>query len=425
MTRAIGIRREDKSEWERRVPLVPGDVGRLQECGAARFLVQRSPIRIFPDDDYRVVGAEVVEELDAADIVVAVKEIPAELLAAGKTYLFFAHVIKGQPYNLGLLARLLELRCTLIDYERITDEAGRRLIFFGVHAGHAGMIDTLWALGRRLAAEGIETPLAEVRQAHEYAGLSAAKEHLGEIGGRLQQVGAQPLVIGIAGYGNVSSGAQEVLDCLPHAEVSVADLPSVAGAADAPLVKVVFREEDMVQPLQGAFELQEYYDHPERYEGRFEEHLPHLDVLVNTIYWEERYPRLVTRAWVRRQDSVRLRVIGDITCDIEGSVELTVRSTHPDQPCFTYDATTGVTNAGIGSRGIAIMAVDNLPCELPRASSRDFSAALAPMVPDLARADFGASFADLDLPPPLKRAVITHQGELTPDYQYLRECLPD
>jgi saccharopine dehydrogenase (NAD+, L-lysine-forming) len=421
VTKTIGIRREDKNEWERRVPLIPSDIAELG-ADVARFVVQPSPIRIFKDGDYRDAGIEVLEDLDPADVVIAVKEIPIELLRPDKVYVFFAHVIKGQPYNMALLARLLELRCTLIDYEKIANDRGQRLIFFGLHAGYAGMIETLWALGQRLKAEGIESPLAEVRQSYEYDGLEAAKEHLREIGPRLEPIDGRPLVIGLAGYGNVSKGAQEVLDCLPHTEVSVDDLAGASGS-DAAVVKVVFREEHMVRPREGAFELQDYYQHPEKYDGCFEEHLPHLDVLVNTIYWEDRYPRLVTRAWAKGQPAPRLRIIGDISCDVEGSVELTVEATHPDKPCFTYDARTDSVAMGIADRGIVIMAVDNLPCELPRASSRYFSNVLKPMVKELAAADYAAGFDALALPPHLKRAVITHKGELTPDYQYLRTHL--
>ena len=153
------------------------------------------------------------------------------------------------------------------------------------------------------------------------------------------------LVFGVSGYGNVSTGAQEILEWLKPVEIPVADLPSAAAkvpASVAPLVKVVFREENMVERRDPGrpFDLQEYYDNPERYAGCFEKHLPYLDVLVNAIYWEPRYPRLVTREWARRSylagPRPRLKVIGDISCDIEGSIELTLKATEPDNPCFVY-----------------------------------------------------------------------------------------
>jgi alpha-aminoadipic semialdehyde synthase len=428
----IGIRREDKNRWERRVPLTPADVSDLQRQGL-RFRVQPSANRIFSDSDYQAQGTEVAEDLDPCDLVLAVKEIPTELLRAGKTYVYFSHVIKGQDYNMPMLRRLLELGCSLVDYERIVDDRGRRLIFFSLHAGHAGMIDSLWTLGQRLAAAGLQTPLAEIRQTFAYPSFAAAKEHLREVGERLPAAwpaALRPLTIGIAGYGNVARGCREVLDCLPCEWIDPADLPRL-GARDAaapPLRCVELREEHLVRPAAGQpFDLQEYYDHPERYAGQMEAHLPHLDLLMNTIYWTERYPRLITRQWVAEQyggdRQPRLQVIGDISCDIDGAVQITRLATMPDAPSYVVDPATGEITMGVEGPGPAVMAVDNLPCEVSRESSEHFSAALRGLVPHLARADWQAAFADLDLPPSLKTAVIVHRGELTPDYRYLEEYL--
>ena len=153
--RSIGIRREDKDPWEARVPLVPDDAARLTRTSSVELVLQPSAQRVFTAAEYERAGARFDEDLSACDIVLAVKEIPRELFAPGKTYAFFSHTIKGQPYNMDMLRRLLELECQLIDYERITDERGRRLIFFSRFAGLAGAIDALWALGRRLEWEGL------------------------------------------------------------------------------------------------------------------------------------------------------------------------------------------------------------------------------------------------------------------------------
>ena len=422
----IGIRREDKNRWERRVPLIPEDVAALQAQGL-RFVVQSAPNRIHPDGAYADRGITVAEDITAADLVIAVKEIPTRLLLPGKVYVYFAHVIKGQHYNMPMLRRLLELGCSLVDYERIVDDKGRRLIFFSVHAGYAGMIDTLWTLGRRW----LDTPLAEIKLTHEYPSFEAAKAHLREIGARLERAmpaALRPLTIGIAGYGNVARGCREVLDCLPCEWVAPADLAALGGRdAAAPVIRCVeFREEDMVEPALGQpFALGEYYDHPERYRGVFTRHLPYLDVLMNTIYWTERYPRLVTRAWARANRQARLQVIGDISCDIEGAVEFTLHATMPDEPSYVYDPESDSVVDGVVGPGPAIMAVDNLPCEVPLESSEHFSHALRGMVPDLARCDWSVPFADLALPASLKTAVIAHRGELAPAYRYLTEFLED
>jgi alanine dehydrogenase len=457
----VGIRREDKNEWERRVPLTPGDLGELLEKGGVRFLVQTSPIRVFADREYRDAGAEVVEDLSPASIVLAVKEIPLRELRPGRAYVFFAHVIKGQKHNMPMLQHLLNSGCSLVDYERIVDDQGRRLIFFGVEAGQAGALETLWALGQRLKARGVDTSLSELRHAYEYENLAAAKEHLGAIGQAILEEGPGhsvnsgdpgetgpepsrgffwPLVFGVAGYGNVARGCKEILDCLPIEEVAVRDLAEVAAGAPGnagaqgrpsttPFLKVTFREEDMVEPAQeeASFELQDYYQHPEKYTGRFEDHLPHLDVLLNTIYWDERYPRLVTRQWARANygpgREARLQVIGDISCDVEGSVELTLKTTQPDEPCFVYDPVTDSVVMGVEGNGPAVMAVDNLPCELAREASEHFSHVLKTMIPELVRADWSADFETLELPSHLKRAIIVHRGHVTPDYQYLTRYL--
>jgi alpha-aminoadipic semialdehyde synthase len=366
----------------------------------------------------------------------AIKEIPVELLQPGKTYLFFSHTIKGQSHNMPLLRRLLELDCQLIDYERVVDAQNRRLIFFGQHAGLAGMIDTLRALGQRLAWEGKATPLAEVRPTYEYADLAAAQSHLRRLGQRIVEEGwpleLTPLVIGLAGYGNVSRGAQAILDLLPVREISPAELLSLNQREDLDrniIYKVVFKEEDTVKPLAEGqpFELAEFFQHPERYRSRFEQYLPHLTVLVNCIYWTPRYPRLLTRETARqlyRGDSPpKLRVVGDISCDIEGAIEPTLKATEPDAPSFVWQPESDSAVDGVAGTGPVIMAVDNLPCELPVESSTSFGEALLPFIPALAACDFSVDFAECPLPPELKRATIVYHGELTPDYQYLEKFI--
>jgi alpha-aminoadipic semialdehyde synthase len=426
----VGIRREDKNEWERRVPLIPSDLKDLAAAGDVDFIVQPSPIRVFSDDEYRDAGVVVDENLDPASVVLAVKEIPSELLKPGRAYLFFSHTIKGQPYNMPLLRRLLDQDCTLIDYERIADEQNRRLIFFSIHAGYAGMIETLVALAARLAGHGIATPLDEIKHAYEYDSLIDAQNHIKQVRHRLEVEGFgaldRPLVIGVAGYGNVAKGCRAILDCLPCTWTSVEDLPEAAAANGPGLLTVEFREEHMVEPRSddAHFVLQDYYQRPENYRGTFERHLPFLDCLVNTIYWEEKYPRLVTKKWAAaRGNDLRLKVIGDISCDIDGSIEMTAKATMPDEPCYVWDPATGEVVDGVDGPGIVIMAVDNLPCELPRESSEHFSSVLRDMVPALAQADFSEGFEGLHLPSHLKKAIVTHRGSLAPDYRYLEEAL--
>ncbi|MEA3239759.1 MAG: bifunctional lysine ketoglutarate reductase /saccharopine dehydrogenase family protein [Candidatus Bipolaricaulota bacterium] len=435
MNKKVGIRREDMYAWERRVPLVPQDVQDVVKQHGLEIVVQSSDKRVFTASDYERAGIEVVEDLSSCSVMFGIKEVPMPVLEPEKTYIFFSHTIKGQPYNMPMLQKILDLKCTLIDYEKITDEKGRRLIFFGNFAGLAGMIDALWTFGRRLASEGIDNPFAQVKRAFDYPDLETAKDELKKIGERIATDGLPeqitPLVVGFAGYGNVSRGAQEILSLLPVKEISPSDLPTLREShpkANKAIFKVVFKEQDMAEPLDSAhpFNLQEYYAHPEKFRGIFDRHLPYIDVLMNCIYWEPRYPRLLSKEQAREMyvgAQPRLRVIGDITCDIEGAIECTVKATEPDNPVFVYDPATDRAIDGVEGKGPVIMSVEILPTELPRESSTYFSSVLKKYVPAIASANYDSSFTDLDLPPEIKRAVIVHRGKLTPDYRYIEQYL--
>ena len=430
----IGIRREDKSIWERRVPIIPDGARVLIAQHGLDVLVQPSETRIFDDREFAQVGARIADDLSSCPVVFGVKEMPLATFQPGHTYVFFAHVIKGQPHNMPMLRQLMDLGCQLIDYEKVTDEPGRRLVFFGRYAGLAGMIDTLWALGRRLDWEGIANPLSSLRQTHEYATLAEAEEAVSAAGDQIAQEGLPrtitPLIFGFAGYGNVFRGANQIIELLPVEEIEPHEVGRVAtsSAARDVVYKVVFREEHTVEPVlpDGRFELQDYYDHPEGYRSRFGSYLPHLSLLVNCVYWETRYPRLVTKADVGAlygTGQPRLRVIGDISCDIEGAIECTIRSTDPGAPVYVYDVGTGSALEGVAGDGPVIMAVDILPSELPQEASVYFSGVLADYVPVIAMADYSAPFDEVDLPPEIKRALIVHKGELTPAYRFLQQYL--
>jgi saccharopine dehydrogenase (NAD+, L-lysine-forming) len=436
MNACIGIRREDKSRWERRVPVTPEDARKLRKEHGIEVWVQPSPIRVFSEEEFTRAGAIVQEDLSPCPVIFAVKEMPLDFFEPGKTYVFFAHVIKGQPYNMPMLKKMLDLGCNLIDYEKVTDEKGRRLIFFGRHAGIAGMIETLWALGQRLDWEGIPNPFTQLGHTYEYKDLAEAKEAVSKMGEKIKIGGlpeaVTPLICGIAGYGNVARGVWEVLDLLPIVEIEPEDVASLVEGSDYAanaIYKVVFKEEHTVEPIspEDRFELQDFYDHPEKYRGKFESYVPYLTLIVNCVYWEEKYPRLVTKEVLKRlysrQKQPRLRVIGDISCDIEGAIECTVRSTEPDEPVFVYNPFTGEAADGYEGEGSVVMAVDILPSELPRDASVDFSAVLREFIPAIAKADFSAPFEQLELSPEIKRAVIAYHGELTPDYRYIEEFL--
>jgi len=431
----IGIRREDKNKWERRTPLIPDDVKYLKEKYDIQTLIQPSEIRAYTKEQYKEAGAEVVEDIQNANTIFALKEIPLHLYREGKTYIFFSHTIKGQSYNMPLLKKMMELKCNLIDYERIVDESNRRLIFFGKYAGLAGMVETLHALGQKLKLKGFNTPFEKIKQAYQYNSIEEAEKILKEIGNELKSGGLnkelQPLVVGFAGYGNVSKGAQEIIEILPVISVQPDELQDLSKYSKEEisrnLFKVVFKEENLVKPKEEKFQLQDYYDNPQKYEGKFEKYIPHLTVIVNCIYWTNRYPRLVTKKFLRSENYLnsdqKLLVIGDISCDVNGAIEITHKATDPGNAFFTYSIINDTHQDEIQKDGITIMAVDNLPCEFPKESSKEFSSILKNYVYEIVKEDFNKPFEELTLSYPLKKALILQNGELTKDYLYLNNYL--
>lgn len=428
----IAIRREDKNIWEKRTPLTPNDVSELIKSLGVKVLVQPSKIRIFSDDEYKKVGAIIKEDLSEADIIFGVKEVPPEKILPNKTYVIFAHVIKGQKHNMKMLKRLMDLKCNLIDYEKIVDEQGKRLIFFGKYAGYAGFIETFYAFGRKLLKKGIDNPFAYLQQPYHYTSIEEAKNKLAEIGKIISEKGIDrsyaPLTVGFAGYGNVSRGAQEFFDILPHTEISpdelIRDFNKIKNETKR-LFKIVFKEEYTVKRKGGEFNLNEYFLYPENYESIFHKYIPYLSILLNCIFWTSKYPRLVSKEYLKKnfKDIKKLEVLGDISCDINGAIEITYKATDPDQPCYTYNPMNDSYEDDIQKEGIVVMAIDNLPCEFARESSNEFSSVLKNIIPQILSNHFNKSYSEINLPYPIKTALILHNGELTPNYKYLENFL--
>ncbi len=434
MSNFIGIRHEDKYEMERRAPLTPRHVTRLVKQKKLDIIVQTSDKRVFTDEEYIQAGAKIARDLKKCSVIFGVKEMPESFFEEDKTYVFFAHVIKGQSHNMPMLRRMMALRCNLIDYEKVVDEQGKRLIFFGRYAGMAGMINSLWSLGLRLKDEGHETSLGRLKQAHHYPSLKEARADISAVGQRIAEHGVsnglRPFVVGFTGYGNVSQGAQEILGLLPVKEISpekLLDLHRRKKLPDNLIYKVIFKEEDLFEHVGGEpFDLHDYYANPHLYRSKFEKYVPYLSMLINCVYWDKRYPRLLTKEYLKKlfsKGEPKLRVIGDISCDVEGSVECTLKPTEIEDPIYMYDPFTQTITMGHQGKGVLIMAVDILPAELPRDASDGFADVLVNFVKPIADADFSEHFDDLDLPKAIKKALILHQGKLTPEYEYIEEYL--
>ncbi len=431
----IGIVRETKNEWERRVPIIPDDAKSLIDDLSVEIIIQPSPLRIFEEELYRNNGITVQESLNDCDLIFGIKEVKIKDLIPGKVYSYFSHTIKGQTYNMEMLQKLIDLKCTLIDYERMANEKGQRLIYFSIHAGLAGIVESLWAFGKQLAMKGIRNPFEKIQQTYKYSGLDEIESVFKEVANEIEQSGLpeaiSPMVIGITGYGNVAKGVQQLLDILPVQEISPEELLTIGNnsAANNIIYKVIFKEQDMVEPVDAnsKFELQDYYNNPEKYKSVFDQYLPHMTILMNASFWDTKYPRHVPNESLKKlyisDDKPKLHVIGDISCDIDGGVQCTVKATDPGDPVFTYDPKFDSVSDGFAENGIVVMSVDNLPSELPKDASTYFSSILKTLIPGMISADFSNTFDDLNLPYEIKNAIIVYNGELVPQYQYLKKYL--
>ena len=427
----LGIVKETKNKLERRVPLNPSAVKELIEKGF-EVIIQPSEIRIYKNEEFEEAGAKISEDLSKCDLIIGVKEIPVEDVIPGKPHLFFSHVIKGQNYNMPLLQKILDEKVTLLDYEKITDEKDRRLIFFGKFAGNAGMVDTLWGLGQRLKLQyGIDTPFLKVKRTYEYTSVQDAIEQIKIIGKEIEQKGLpdeiSPLNIFLLGYGHVALGSKEMLKALQVESIDPDDLEFHQNNYKNNKVYLsVFKEKHLVQRKHGSkFNLQHFFEHCSEYNSKFEKYLPFCSVYMNAIYWNTDCPVYLKKSELAKIQgkNQKLIIIGDISCDINGSVQATVKYTTPNNPVFIFNAKTDKITDGLIGEGFADMAVDNLPCEFSKEASDYFSNALMPFMKKMLLNDYSKNIEESNLPEEIKKACIAQQGKLQPEYEYLGEYL--
>ncbi len=434
MNKKVAIRHEDRYLMERRAAITPKQVKLLTEKDNFEFYVESSKKRVFTDAEYKKAGAKIVDDISDIPVVFGVKEMPLKAFQEGHTYVFFSHTVKGQEYNMPIIKKMIEKKANLIDYEKIVDTKGRRLIFFGRYAGLAGIINSLWAYGQRLLSKGIENPFSGLKQAHKYNSLNEAQVALERVGMNILKSGMpkeiHPMVIGITGYGNVSKGVQELLSYLPCQQISADKLLDLDmdKLPNNVIYKVVFKEMHLVVENikdKDFFELEDYYAHPEKYRSIFSKYVNKLSLLINAMYWDTRYPRLITNEYLSENysDKHKLLVIGDITCDPKGSIECTKECTTIEEPVFVFDTKSQKKKNGFDGEGIAVMGVDILPSELPRESSQGFSDILYSYIKEIIACDYTQPFDKLELPPPIKRALILHNGKFTPEFEYMSDFI--
>ncbi|CAK8688911.1 unnamed protein product [Clavelina lepadiformis] len=450
----IAIRREDNVVWERRAPLAPSHVRKLVQDGV-KVLVQPANKRAFPVQEYAAVGAVVEENLNEASVILGVKQVPIESLIPDKTYIFFSHTIKAQDENMAMLDAVLERNIRLIDYEKMEQDNGQRVVAFGQYAGYAGMIDIFHGMGVRLLALGHHTPFMHIGIAHNYRTSGQAIQAVRDAGyeislGRMpQSIG--PLTFVFTGTGNVSQGAQEVFRELPHQYVEPHDLKNVAVHGDTSMVYgcVVDMHHHLRRKTDGGFDLQEYFNRPQLYESVFAKEIaPYASCITNGIFWRPNDPRLLTTddaeflqqavnspkisPLVRGSglDSLgcprlpqRLIAIGDVSADPGGSIEFMTDCTSIDAPFDIYDASKRETTHGVKGPGILMCSVDNLPAQLPREATQFFGDQLFPYMNDIVQNDAKSSFENIgnNISPVVKNAIIASNGKLTPKYEYIQE----
>jgi saccharopine dehydrogenase (NAD+, L-lysine forming) len=396
-THRIGLLREGKTPPDKRVPFTPRQVEEiLQRFPEVSFCVQPSKDRCFRDNEYAEVGAEITDDVSSCDILMGVKEVPVQNLLADKTYLFFSHTIKQQPYNKKLLQEVLAKKIRLIDYETLKDSQGNRLVAFGRYAGIVGAYNALWTYGNRYHAFSL-------RRAFQCFDVNDLKLEL-------RKVKLPAIKIALTGAGRVGKGAMETLDSAGIRKVSPDDFKE-RKFEEAVYVQLSSADYH-TRTMGGHFNREEFHKHPELYSSRFAEFAEMTDMLIAGAYWNPAAPPLFTRADMLNRE-FRIKIIADVTCDIDGSIPSTKRASTITEPLYDYDAITDqVVPPLSGPDHVTVMGVDNLPCELPRSASDEFGRdlidrILKPLLHD-------------DKEEIIKRATIAADGNLTGGYEYLQ-----
>jgi len=395
----IGIIAETKSPPDRRVPFSPKQLADLKSVYPDhKFVVQSSQLRCFTDKEYEDAGVEVSSEVTDCDVLFGVKEVEIDQLIPGKTYFFFSHTAKEQPYNRQLLQEISARKITLVDYEYLTDHLHIRLVAFGRWAGIVGAYNGLRAYGVRYRQYLL-------KPAHECRDFEEMKAELGKLA-------LQPMKILITGGGRVAGGAMETLGCLGLKEVFPEEF-----LEESYEEAVICRIDpwDYVRRKDGdAVTLEHFFRVPEVYESIFKPYTKVTDLFIPCHFWDPKSPVFMTTTDMREPD-FHIRVIADVSCDLNGPIPSTMRASTIDEPFYGYDPMTESETPPFDLRSITVMAVDNLPGELPRDASEDFgNLLLRKVVPSL---------VDHDREGIIRRATILKEGELTTEFKYLSNYL--
>ncbi|HEY0654891.1 MAG TPA: NAD(P)-dependent oxidoreductase [Chryseosolibacter sp.] len=394
----IGLIKEGKTPPDKRVPFTPLQTEEIeQRYPDVKVVCQESSFRCFKDGEYRSLDIAVKPDVNDCDILMGIKEVPISDLVADKTYLFFSHTIKKQPYNRKLLQEILKKRIRMIDYEALKDRNGNRLVAFGRYAGIVGAYNGLWTFGKRFN-------LFSLRRAYECFDVNDLKLEL-------RKVNLPPIKIILTGAGRVGRGSMETLDSAGIRKVSPQLFLEMK--FDEPVYVQLSSADYHRRKEGGHFNREEFHKYPERYESYFKEYTKVADLLMAGAYWNPKAPVLFTREDMTSHD-FKVKVIADITCDIDGSVPSTKRASSIADPIYDYNAESDSVQPALSSgKNVTVMAIDNLPCELPRSASEEFGRDLIDRVlPMLLGKDEDGVIA---------RATIAENGKLTSHFEYLTD----
>ena len=394
----IGVIREGKVPPDKRVPLTPNQCREVMDRHPeVEVIVQSSPIRALNDDAYRAAGVVVQDDVSECDVLIGVKEVPKDQLIPNKTYFYFSHTIKMQPYNRDLLLRMMAMNIRMVDYEVITAPKGPRLIGFGRYAGIVGCYNGFLAYGKKTGAYSL-------KPAHQCADRKELDRELGKV------VLPKDFKVVLTGFGRVGRGAAEVIATLGIKEVSSAEY--LNGSFDEPVYTQINVTEYNARKDGEEFTRQDFYRDPEGFESTFMNYAGVSDMYVACHYWDSRSPFIFTREDVRKPEW-NLKVVADISCDIDGPVATTLRPSTIADPLYGYDPITEQETPLEADGAVAVMAVDNLPCELPKDASEDFgNEFMNKVLPHLLNGD-GEEI--------IKHATICEKGDLTATFEYLRD----
>ena len=393
----IGLIKEEKVPKDVRVALTPQQCVEIQNKYAVKIVVETSADRCYSNDEYKNEGIELVNDLSNCDIILGIKEVPIDKLIEGKTYLFFSHTKKKQPYNQKLMHALIKKKIRMIDYEALTHNDGQRILGFGFFAGVVGAHNGLLTYGKKY-------DLYDLKAAHECKDLE-------EMSLQYQQVHFPNFKIAVTGSGKVASGIVDVMDRADIEFVEPEDF--LENEFEYPVYThlkgaTLYRRKD-----NGKYAREDFHSNPQDYECLFKEYLSKTDILMNGIYWDTNIERLFEKQDIQHAD-YKMNVISDITCDVDGSVPLNVGASTIDNPVYGIDkANFNKTQPYQNTNDVVdLMAVDNLPNELPRDASFHFGQHLEKFIlPELLMEN-----SDI-----IARVIICENGKLTPPFDYLAD----